>query len=81
MNDIGQVGDGTTSSSDAPVPVEGITTAVAIESSYVNTYAVLSDGTVRGWGLANSGSLGSGAPPDLSATPVAGPGARRLRVD
>ncbi len=60
-NDFGQLGNGTTVSSVSPVPVTGLSTGVtAITAGSVHACALLTDGTVRCWGLGNSGQLGNG---------------------
>jgi len=59
----GQLGDGTwRGSSTVPVPVTGISTAVAIAAGWFHTCAVLADGAVRCWGSNDhgSGQLGDG---------------------
>ncbi len=66
-NDQGQVGDGTTSDRSVPVPVSGITTAIAISAGASHACAVLADGTVRCWGANVSGQLGNGS---TSGSPV-----------
>jgi hypothetical protein len=50
-NDVGQLGDGTTTPRNTPVEVSGITNAVAIESEGSNHCAVLAGGTVECWGI------------------------------
>lgn len=49
-NSNGQLGSGTDSPSEAPVPVKFITNAVAIAAGGFHTCALLSDGTVQCWG-------------------------------
>ncbi len=61
-NQSGELGDGTTSSSDVPVAVSlpPDTTAVAVSAGSYHSLAVLSDGTVLAWGANNEGQLGIG---------------------
>lgn len=66
----GQLGDGTTSSSRVPRPVLGLTHPKKLAVGSGTSYAVLSNGTVLGWGHAGYAWLG----PDKSgsySTPVA----------
>ena len=69
-NGFGQLGDGTTTNRPTPVPVNGLTAAVAIAAGRVHTCALLGDGTARCWGANGSGQLGDGATTS-SLTPVA----------
>jgi len=60
-NDYGQLGNGTTVGTLAPVTVTGLSTGVAaLAAGSVHTCALLSDGTARCWGLGISGQLGNG---------------------
>jgi hypothetical protein len=79
-NDDGQLGDGTTTGSDVPVRVQGITTAVEVTAGGTwdsggngaahNPFAcaVLTDGTVRCWG--ELGFLFQGSGLNSSSVPV-----------
>jgi len=62
----GQLGDGTTVDSLVPKQVPGLSDVVAIAAGSQTSHAVVSDGSVRGWG---SGNLGNGTP-DASSVPV-----------
>lgn len=68
-NSANELGDGTRADSPVPVPVSGITTAVAIAAGDLHTCAVLADRTVRCWGEGAFGQLGNGTQ-GLQATPV-----------
>jgi alpha-tubulin suppressor-like RCC1 family protein len=57
-NFAGQLGNGTTTGSSVPVPVTGITNAVAVTTGAFHTCAVLSGGSVQCWGLNTDGELG-----------------------
>jgi alpha-tubulin suppressor-like RCC1 family protein len=70
FNASGQLGDGTTTTRDAPVLVAGITGATAVATSRSTTCALVTGGAVRCWGRGTSGQLGNGASAD-SLTPVA----------
>lgn len=68
-NDRGQLGDGTYTGpeecdslacSTTPVPVSGITDAIAIAAGYAQTCAVLASGHVVCWGWNALGGLGDG---------------------
>lgn len=66
----GQLGDGTTSSSDVPVAVTGLTGVVALASEGGDSFcAVGTGGSVECWGDNGSGALGDGSTTD-SAVPV-----------
>ncbi|OOP62735.1 hypothetical protein BMF89_08335, partial [Arthrobacter sp. SRS-W-1-2016] len=49
-NTYGELGNGTTTTSFTPVPVQGITGIQSIAAGYQNAYAVKGDGTVWAWG-------------------------------
>ncbi len=74
-NDLGQLGDNSTTSSSVPV---GITnsgalsgkTVVAISAGYYHNLALCSDGTVAAWGQNTYGQLGDGTKTN-SSLPVA----------
>jgi len=68
-NGSGQLGDGTTTDSNVPVTVNGITNAVAVSMAESHTCALLSDRTLRCWGSNSSGQLGDGTN-DPSSVPV-----------
>jgi alpha-tubulin suppressor-like RCC1 family protein len=55
-----QVGDGTTTTRDTPVPANGRTNVVAVAAGYGHTLALLRDGTVRAWGYNFARGLGDG---------------------
>ena len=60
-NNEGQLGDGTTTSSTAPVVVKlGRTKVAAISASCDDSYALTRDGHVLAWGYDGEGQLGNG---------------------
>jgi len=68
-NDLGQVGDGTSTDRSTPVEVLAGLGVAAVAAGEFHTLAVLDDGTVRAWGLNTSGQLGDGST-TTSNTPV-----------
>ncbi len=68
-NWLGQLGDGTTINSPAPIQVSGLTDVAAIAAGGGHSVALKNDGTVWTWGDNSAGQLGSGTTID-SATPV-----------
>src|SRR5262249_10579336 len=81
QNESGQLGNGTTAASAVPVPVPGITDAVAVTGNGVAPSSTgcsgctnfecarLADGTVRCWGANPDGELGNGTT-SLTPTPM-----------
>ncbi len=65
-NSVGQLGDGTTTNSSAPVDVLGITDASDITSGWEHTCVVASAGSVWCWGANDRGQLGDGTIIDAS---------------
>jgi alpha-tubulin suppressor-like RCC1 family protein len=73
QNDLGQLGDGTSSSSSTPVTVRGITGATDVRGGGQHTCALLVDGTVQCWGNNYQGQLGDGtATPSFTPVRVVG---------
>lgn len=61
-NQWGQLGNGATSSdSDEPVTVTGITNAIAVAAGEYDSLALLKTGRVVAWGLNDDGQLGIGS--------------------
>src|SRR5262249_40388411 len=67
-NDFGQLGN--TVTTPQPVPVVGLTNAVAIAAGPLYTCALLADGTVRCWGDNYFGQLGTAPTDQAQFTPV-----------
>jgi alpha-tubulin suppressor-like RCC1 family protein len=59
-NGDGQLGNGTTTSSDVPVAVTGLTGVTAVSAGNLFSVALLSNGTVMTWGYNGNGELGDG---------------------
>jgi alpha-tubulin suppressor-like RCC1 family protein len=76
-NDQGQLGDNTTTNSDAPVPVAGLTGVTQIAAGSTFGLALRSDGTVWAWGLNGQGELGNGTTTS-SSVPVQVTGLSRV---
>jgi alpha-tubulin suppressor-like RCC1 family protein len=70
-NSLGQLGNGTTTDSDVPVQVSGLTSGVrAIADSGGNACAMLLSSQVDCWGDNSVDELGDGSSGGMSATPV-----------
>ncbi|MGH3646150.1 MAG: Ig-like domain-containing protein [Micromonosporaceae bacterium] len=63
-NDNGQLGNGTTTTSTAPVPVSGVSAALQLAAGGSHTCVLVHGGTVRCWGLNGNGQLGMGTTDD-----------------
>jgi hypothetical protein len=63
-NHYGQLGNNTTTGSNRPVTVMGITNAIAVAAGGEHSCAVLMDGTARCWGHNDYGQLGDGTTMD-----------------
>lgn len=74
LNSSGQLGDGTTIQRLTPVPVSGVTDAIAVAGGTLHTLALKRDGTVLAWGSNGLGQLGIGSSYPNSLVPAAVPG-------
>jgi alpha-tubulin suppressor-like RCC1 family protein len=70
-NSFGQLGDGTQSSSQAPVQVAGGLSFKAISAGGDHSCGITTSGAAFCWGSNAAGQLGTGSVGDISATPVA----------
>jgi alpha-tubulin suppressor-like RCC1 family protein len=59
-NAVGQLGDGTTTSSSTPVLVSGLSNVKAIAAGGSHALALLNNGTLMAWGENDAGELGDG---------------------
>jgi alpha-tubulin suppressor-like RCC1 family protein len=59
-NEYGELGNGTTESSEVPVAVKELTGVTAISAGYFHSLALLSSGQVMAWGNDFDGQLGDG---------------------
>jgi alpha-tubulin suppressor-like RCC1 family protein len=69
LNSAGQLGNGTTTSSDLPVLVSNLSDAVEISTGLSHACALLADGTVKCWGNGGYGQVGDGTR-HIATTPV-----------
>jgi alpha-tubulin suppressor-like RCC1 family protein len=60
-NGTGQLGDGSTTRQERPVPVQGLSDARQIRAAHYQSCAVVADGSLRCWGRNDVGQLGLGS--------------------
>jgi alpha-tubulin suppressor-like RCC1 family protein len=70
VNNVGQLGDGTTINRSKPVRVQGLSHVKAISAGGFSSLALLDDGTVMAWGDDQVGQLGDGSFQTDSVVPV-----------
>lgn len=67
-NDLGQLGDGTRTSRDAPRTIDGLDSVVAIGAGWLHTCALRDDGAVLCWGADLVGQMGPSDTPGTAKT-------------
>ena len=70
-NNLGQIGDGSTTNRPTPVTVPGLSGVTDVASGHNHAMALLTDGTVRDWGYNASGTA-TGTTNRRSPVPVSG---------
>ncbi len=71
VNEIGQLGDGSTADSVVPVEAQGTGSGITqISAGESHVLALRSDGTVEGWGANFSGELGNGTDDSEAPNPT-----------
>jgi len=74
LNNVGQLGDGTTTTRLTPVPVSGGLTFLQLDAGFAHVAAVAADGSGHAWGANGTGQLGNGTTTASSVpTPVTPP--------
>jgi alpha-tubulin suppressor-like RCC1 family protein len=68
-NNVGQLGDGTTTNSNTPVQVSNLSGVQAISVGVAHSLALKNDGTLWAWGSNQNGQLGNGTV-DINAHPI-----------
>ncbi len=71
QNNDGQLGNGTTTDSNRPVPVTALTDGTQVAAGGTHACAVRATGQVACWGANTFGQLGNGATAAFSSVPVA----------
>ncbi len=71
LNNLYQLGDGTTTQRLLPVSIQGLTGAFEVASGEGHTVALRGDGTVVAWGRNDYGQIGDGTSAIDRSTPVA----------
>ena len=79
LNQLGEIGDGTTSARMTPVRISGVSNVAAVASGFGHSLATTQDRRVFAWGSNSRGQLGTGALND-SLAPVAVPGLSGVRA-
>ena len=80
LNNLGQLGDGTTMNRNTPAAVAGLSGAKQIQAGFWHACALLDNGTVQCWGANRIGELGNGNPSGPETCPGTGVSPSRCRV-
>lgn len=70
FNEVGQLGDGSTTQSAVPREVRGLTNVIDVVGDGDDGYALTATGQVYAWGLGTHGELGNGTTVAYSKVPV-----------
>src|SRR5437899_1183075 len=70
LNFAGELGNSSTTDSQSPVKVTGLTNAIAVTAGESYACALLADSSVRCWGVNDEGQLGNGSFTDHESAPV-----------
>ena len=79
-NRHGELGNGTTVSSDVPVPVSGLTGVKSVSAGSAYSLALLEDGTVMAWGSGEELGDGSSTGPEFCPREAGEPEPPRARA-
>jgi alpha-tubulin suppressor-like RCC1 family protein len=74
LNNVGQLGDGTTTDRDVPTQVPGVTGIKGIAAGWSTAFAIRADGSVLAWGDNTHGLLGTGTAGGQASSPGLLPG-------
>ena len=69
-NQVGQLGDGSTTNRSTPVQVTGLTGVTQVSAGLLHSLALRSDGTVWAWGVNDFGQAGTGSTGPDQLVPV-----------
>ena len=72
-NDMGQIGDGTTTLKSIPEKIDSLNDIIDISAAYHQSFALESDGTIQSWGWNNNSQLGDGTTTNR-LSPISVPG-------
>ncbi len=70
LNEEGQLGDGSTTNSHVPVPVQGLGGVISVSAGGHHTCAITNTGAAKCWGRGSNGQLGNNSDVLFSVVPV-----------